>query len=175
MLNRDNHSIHLDKSRNQENVRYTPANDDIKLDTFAGVYTDPGYGTFELCSPKSISPQCVRTLQDFAAVPNAVPSPDEDALFATWPRVWVSYLRLRRTGNATFSFIGAELFPKGYGRDKSPFAFYEEVDDARVEFVLDNSGSVVGFGIFGLVGEVTERERTGATVQDRAEVWFSSV
>jgi hypothetical protein len=87
----------------------------------------------------------------------------------------VSYLRLKRIGNTKFSFTGVELFPEGYGRDTSPFAFWEGVDEAYAEFVVNEMGVVVGFGIFGLVGEVTERERTGVTVQDRAEVWFSRV
>ena len=34
---------------------------------------------------------------------------------------------------------------------------------------------VVGFGLFGLVGEQTNREREGGSVKERADVWFERV
>jgi hypothetical protein len=67
------------------------------------------------------------------------------------------------------------LFPEGYGRDSTPFETAEiGTSESTAEFVVEN-GKVVGFGLFGLVGQLTERERIQTTVKDRAEAWFDKV
>jgi hypothetical protein len=151
----------------------------LPIDSFAGVYADPGYGAFELCAPHSISPQCLRTLRDFAAVPNAsrAGTGSRDALYATWPRIWSSHLRLDRRDNTTFGVGPVALFPRGYGNNASAFEMGAEGAEmgVRAEFEFGADGRVVGLGLLGLVGEVTERERIGLTVEERAEVWFRRV
>ena len=47
--------------------------------------------------------------------------------------------------------------------------------EATIEFVVDEQGKVLGLGLFGTVGAPTVRERSGKTVQERAEAWFTKV
>jgi hypothetical protein len=140
-----------------------------------GIYTNPGYGTFELCSSQSSSAQCNQTLADFDAIPNATRDASS-SLYTSWTRLWASHFRLTRQNDTTFILSPLVLFPNGYGSDTSPWAYEDEDDSgARLEFVLGKDGNVEGFGLFGLVGEVTERERLGNTIEERAEVWFKRV
>lgn len=69
------------------------------------------------------------------------------------------------------------LYPAGYGKDETPFETALDGDNAEgatIQFVIEG-GKVKGFGLSGLVGEVTERERLGATVEEKAEAWFQKV
>lgn len=158
----------------------------LALEALAGTYADPGYGGFTLCAPSTTSGHCTGVLAAFDAVDAAKPknaTNTNDTLYAAWPRVWSNYVRLVRADDKanTFAFVPTTLFPQGYGRDATPFETPTEDPGApappRVEFVVTANGQVQGFGVFGLVGdpEVTERERLGVTVKERAEVWFERV
>jgi hypothetical protein len=49
--------------------------------------------------------------------------------------------------------------------------------DARAEIVVKKNGEVDGLGIYGLggAGEVSNRERSGGTIEETAEVWLKKV
>jgi len=146
---------------------------ELALDEFSGTYTNPGYGTFTFCGPSSSSLYCQQVITDFAVVDaaqsNASSSPQ---LLAAWPRALASHTRaVHQSGNKFLVYFTA-LFPEGYGRDSTPFLM--EMLGATAEFVVED-GKVIGFGLFDMVGQVTQRERTHTTAKDRAEVWFDQM
>ncbi|KAG2041984.1 beta-lactamase/transpeptidase-like protein [Suillus americanus] len=146
---------------------------ELALEELSGTYANPGYGPITFCSPFSSSSHCQDVISDFAAVDAGKSSaPQSIQLLAAWPRICSSHIRgVHRSGN-TFVVQFTSLFPEGYGRDRTPFE--TAMSAATAEFVVED-GKVVGFGLVGLVGQVTERERTHTTVKDRAEVWFDKV
>lgn len=149
---------------------------ELALEEFSGTYASAGYPPITFCSPSGRSLYCQDVISDFDAVDAGKSSaPQSPQLFAAWPRVWSSHIRgVHRSGN-TFVIQYTSLFPEGYGRDSTPFETAEiGTSEATAEFIVED-GKVVGFGLFGLVGQVTERERTHTTVKDRAEVWFDKV
>ena len=102
-------------------------------------------------------------------------APGAPQLLAVWPRVWSSHIRAVHQSGNKFEVQFTSLFPEGYGRDSTPFETAEiGTSQATAEFVVED-GKVVGFGFFGLVDQLTERERTYTTVKDRAEAWFDKV
>jgi hypothetical protein len=149
---------------------------ELALEEFSGTYNSPGYGSFTFCSPSSSSSYCHKVISDFAAVDtaksNALSPPQ---LLAEWPRVWASHIRAVHQSGNKFLVQWTALFPEGYGRDTTPFETAEiGTSEARAEFVVED-GKIVGFGLFGLVDQLTERERTQTTVKGRADAWFDKV
>jgi len=149
---------------------------ELAIEKFSGTYVNAGYGPITFCSPSINSPYCQNVISDFAAVDAGKSSaPQSGQLLAAWPRIWASHIRgVHQSGN-TFNVQYTSLYPEGYGRDTTPFETAEiGTSEATAEFVVED-GKVVGFGLVGLVGQLTERERTHTTVKDRAEVWFDKV
>ncbi|KAH7890288.1 beta-lactamase/transpeptidase-like protein [Phlebopus sp. FC_14] len=152
----------------------------LPIDNFAGTYTNPGYGTLTLCSPASKSAYCSQVQQDFTAVDTAAQDgrsaqASTPELLAEWQRVWSSHIRMRYHHDLLFEIEFTSLFPNGYGKDTTPFETGEiGTSEGVVEFVVEGD-EVVGFGLRGLVGQLTERERIYTSVRDRAEVWFDRV
>lgn len=97
------------------------------------------------------------------------------ALTGAWERIFCSHIRLRpqRDHSHVFSLELPTLFPNGYGKNTTAFSIGTP-QSLRVEFVEEENG-IRGFGMFGFVGILTERERLGKGVQERAEVWFDRV
>jgi hypothetical protein len=159
----------------------TPAHENVTglelaIEEFSGTYVNAGYGPITFCSPSVNSPYCQNVISDFAAVDAGKSgAPQSVQLLAAWPRIWASHIRgVHQSGN-TFNVQYTSLYPEGYGRDTTPFETAEiGTSEATAEFVVED-GKVVGFGLVGLVGQLTERERTHTTVKDRAEVWFDKV
>lgn len=154
----------------------------VSLEALAGTYIDRGYGSLTLCAPGSVTGSCPRVLAAFAAVDSAsvlatASGNHSDALYASWTTIWNDHVRLTRANGNDFHFVPTSLFPEGYGRNKTPFEM-PDVDttvDRRMEFDVDATGRVRGLGVFGLAGEVTERQRLGRTIRERAEIWFERV
>ncbi|KAG1877405.1 beta-lactamase/transpeptidase-like protein [Suillus subluteus] len=151
------------KPNTPENKPITSPNENVAdlelaLEEFSGTYSNAGYGAITFCSPSGSSLYCQDVISNFTAVDaGKSTAPQSVQLFAAWPRIWSSHIR------------------EGYGRDTTPFETSEiGSSEATAEFVVED-GKVVGFGLVGLVGQVTERERTHTTVKDRAEVWFDKV
>jgi hypothetical protein len=150
----------------------------VSLQDLAGTYTDPGYGSLTLCAPESSSFYCNEVFADFAAVDAVSPRRESAQLLAAWPRLWSTHARLtQRSGsNMTFDINLSALFPRGYGANQTAFETSETGEgDAMVEFAVNEQGKVEGFGVFGMVGETTIRERKGGSVRERAEAWFTKV
>ncbi|KAI6121290.1 beta-lactamase/transpeptidase-like protein [Pisolithus sp. B1] len=168
----------LSDSRKPKSTDYGPTvwNISLPLDDFAGTYTNLGYGTIALCGPSDLSSYCSGVRADFAAIDGVHGDPSvATELLAAWPSVWSSHVRVRHAQGTTFNLYVTSLFPKGYGKDSTPFETAEiGTSTVTADFVLDD-GKVIGFGVSGLVGRQTERARLGATVQERAEVWFDRV
>lgn len=81
---------------------------------------------------------------------------------------------MRHQQGFVFGFYFATLYPSGYGKDATPFETWELGTDGVAEFVVED-GEVVGFGLSGFVGQLTERARTSNELRDQAEVWFDKV
>ena len=101
-----------------------------------------------------------------------------ERLYASFPRLWCSHLRLtRRTDTAddgAFTLEATTLYPAGHGRVRTPFEAVSRT--AHAYFAFDpTTGCVVGLGLVGLLGEVSERQRHGRTIEEKAEVWFVKV
>ncbi|CAL1697760.1 unnamed protein product [Somion occarium] len=151
-----------------------------ELEVYAGTYYNAGYGSgnLTLCAPTSRSSHCQQILHDFSHFTNESSPP---SLYAAVPTIWSSHARFRYVGNDTFKLVITYLFPEGYGKDTSPFETYESGEaEGTARFVVSNkettrTKSVEGFGLFDMVGEVTERQRKGGTIEDTAEVWFERV
>jgi hypothetical protein len=149
---------------------------ELALEEFSGTYNNPGYGSFTFCSPSSGSSYCHKVITDFTVVDTAkLNAPSSPQLLAAWPRVWASHIRAMHQSGNKFLVQLTSLFPEGYGRDNTPFETAEiGTLEAPAEFVVED-GKVIGFGVFGLVGQLTEQERTQTTVKGRADVWFDKV
>ena len=141
----------------------------LPLAAYAGIYGDPGYPNITLCIWTSNSPECTAALEDFAHFEDIT---DSQTLYAIIPSAWVSQGRAWHKEGNRFALAATLLFPHGYGKDQSPF---EMGDDGELpaEFVLDESGSkVLGVAVNGFVGETTELQRIGGTVEETAEVYL---
>jgi hypothetical protein len=145
------------------------------LDTFAGTYGDPGYGSLVLCSSHRPSSRCETVLSNFTKLDG---SPNNTVYgYYKSPVMVAKEIRLVALNTNVFSYQATTLFPDGYGSNTTAFEVNLLPREAGVEarFVVDEDGSVRGFGLFGMAGEVLERERTATTIEEQAEVWFKKV
>ena len=156
----------------------TSAGPPLPLDAYAGTYVDPGYPVMTLCSGESTSSACRDALDKFAHFEN-VTTPD--TLYAIVPGTWISHARVKHSKDNTFYLTGTYLFPNGYGKDTSAFETWEDgTEEATLEFVTEDdltggAPTVIGVGVRGMVGETTNLERIGGTVEETAEVYFRKV
>jgi hypothetical protein len=142
------------------------------LDAFAGTYEDPGYGSLVLCSSHRPSSRCETVLSNFKKLDG---SPNNTVYgYYKSPVMIAKEIRLVALDTNVFNYQATTLFPDGYGANTTAFEVNLLPREAGVEarFVAGEDGSVRGFGLFGLAGEVLERERTATTIEDQAEVWF---
>ncbi|KAI0752773.1 beta-lactamase/transpeptidase-like protein [Daedaleopsis nitida] len=156
----------------------------LGMDAYAGTYHDAAYGTITLCAPNSTSAECIRVLDDFArvdAVSAPAPAPSSAhrpslTLYAAWPRVWSTHLRLKQAGGTAFAATAPALFPSGYGRDRTPFEFYDsQISVGHAEFVVED-GEVVGFALVMEEQAAAARaRRTGGDVREVGDAWFARV
>ncbi|KAF8557186.1 beta-lactamase/transpeptidase-like protein [Imleria badia] len=163
--------------RNVTTTEPDARNSALSLDLFAGIYANPGYGSFTLCSPSSASSYCTNVRSNFSIVDaiQGKPSASSGDLLAEWPRVWSSHVRMRHQEGSIFEMHFTSLYPDGYGKDTTPFKTREVgTTEGMAEFVVKD-GRVIGFGMSGFVGRLTEQARTYGSVQDRAEVWFDRI
>jgi hypothetical protein len=170
----------------QDLERYTA--DELDLDVFAGTYTDPGYGTITLCAPSSTSQHCTQVLSEFGAITDFTQSASNvhasnTTLYASFPRVWCTHFRLVRCPSRdagkgpAFVRVPTVLFPIGYGNNRAPFEIAGDEDiqeGATVRFVMED-GKAKGMSVTGLVGEITQRERTARSFEEGSDVWLTRV
>ncbi|KAM5537978.1 hypothetical protein V8D89_008454 [Ganoderma adspersum] len=152
----------------------------LSLDAYAGTYADPldAYGNITLCAPTRASPSayCARVLADFAPIEETAPPSASLNLFAAWPRVWSSHVRLRHTEGSSFALTLPRLFPEGFGRNTTPFEFYDsQLSVGRAEFVVDGD-QVVGFALITDEQAAAGRERRwSGSLKEVGDAWFGKV
>ena len=147
----------------------------LPVEPYAGKYANTGYPTIKLCDPRSSAddPECEDTFAAYRSLYDL--STCNNTLYFSLPSPWVSHGKLERLDGNTFTLSATNIFPKGYGKDRTPFEttmFPKSGIEAK--FVVEN-GTVVGLGVFGLVGEQTEQQRIGGSIEETAEVWFEKV
>lgn len=158
---------------------------DINLEAYTGTYNNSGYGSFTLCTAYSTSQYCTEVVSNFTIVDSASSTQhtrnSAKELYASFPRLWSSHLRFIHVEGQKFHLEATNLFPDGYGRDKSPFEAMSDgsTGGVAVEFIVGvegegNGGKVQGFGLMDLVDGKTARtaRERGSGVQERADVWF---
>ena len=164
-------------------TRHAPLPLALSLDAYAGTYADPlgAYGNITLCAPTRTSPTstsayCAHVLADFALVDESTPPSASPSLFAAWPRVWSSHVRLRHTEGNSFALTLPRLFPEGFGRNTTPFEFYDsQLSVGRAEFVVDD-GRVVGFALITDEQAAAGRERRwSGSLKEVGDAWFGKV
>ena len=81
----------------------------------------------------------------------------EDALFASWPRVFTTHARfvpadedLTSTAGRGYLVDFGTLYPTGYGRNTTPFAHW--IFKVIADFIVED-GQVKGFGLSGICEE----------------------
>ncbi|KAI0271640.1 beta-lactamase/transpeptidase-like protein [Gloeopeniophorella convolvens] len=140
--------------------RPTPADTSSQVD-LRGTYHNIGYGTSELCSVNSTSNHCRAVLDNFRSFDEALTQHTPD-LFAAWDTIMTTHARFTPINGGHEILIGS-IYPKGYGKDTSPFTTLRPV--AFAEFVVEGE-RVIGFGIRGITDA-----RTGG-IEEAADVWF---
>ena len=148
----------------------------LTVDAYAGAYHDAAYGSITLCAPTSPSQSehCTRILDDFSSL-----GPLSNAtLYAAWPRVWSTHMRLQHAHGASFAVTAPAIFSKGYGRNTTAFEFYDSQNSVgRAEFVVQD-GEVVGFAL--IMEEQAARARmeraartgAGGGTREVGDAWF---
>ncbi|KAL1945494.1 hypothetical protein VTO73DRAFT_2345 [Trametes versicolor] len=149
----------------------------LDLEAYTGNYTSAAYGTISFCAPTSTSAYCTHVLSAFAPVEAASADTLPAArLYAVWPRVWSSHIRLRHTSGNTFGLVFPRLFPEGYGENKTAFEFYDSVVSVgRVEFEVEG-GQVQGFAMITQADAAAARaERTNGAIREIGDAWFDKL
>ncbi|KAI0828035.1 beta-lactamase/transpeptidase-like protein [Trametes gibbosa] len=149
----------------------------LGLEAYIGSYSNVAYGHITFCGPHSTSAYCTHVLDAFAPVEAASPDTLPAArLYAAWPRVWSSHIRLRHTSGNTFGLVSPRLFPHGYGQNRTAFEFYDSVVSVgRVEFLTEHR-RVVGFALVTQEeAAVARAQRTNGTVKEIGDAWFVKV
>ncbi|PIL33660.1 hypothetical protein GSI_04283 [Ganoderma sinense ZZ0214-1] len=164
-------------------TEHAPLSQALSLDAYAGTYTDPlgAYGNIILCAPALTPPSayCARVLADFAPIEESAGpllSGSRPSLFAAWPRVWSSHVRLRHVAGNSFGLTLPRLFPEGFGRNTTPFEFYDsQLSVGRAEFVVED-GQVSGFALITDEDAAMGRQRRwGGSVKEVGDAWFGRV
>lgn len=122
----------------------------LPLESYAGTYSDRGYGNFTLCSPASASSYCTDVRETFSTV---LPDDAPPGLYATWSRFWTEHVQLTPTSGNQFSFETFTIFPEGYGRNTTPLSD-SLYPDMAFPVVFDVEGGVVrGLAFFEDIAE----------------------
>lgn len=138
---------HLTEHEHQQGSYQPPPS----LHALAGIYWNDGYGTLTICAPETISPYCQRTRADFAAVDDVdnAPQRPKQQLVAAWGRFISSHIRFiprvdvgedelaKNASIVPFTMQLLDIFPKGYGADKTPFALDDKVGPFEINIDAD--------------------------------------
>ncbi|KZT69403.1 beta-lactamase/transpeptidase-like protein [Daedalea quercina L-15889] len=180
----------LSKDAQETNAAIAPEPLPIDLGSLSGTYSNVGYGALILCSAESTSYNCLNVLSSFAPfihqtpfpspIPVPAPAPTEPELYAAWPRIWSTHVRLTHKVGTEFALQFTALFPEGYGHNQTAFETSETGEsEGRAVFVLEGEGDqmkVLGFGMEIDEEAVEARKRAGAKdVREWADAWFEKV
>ncbi|EJF60228.1 beta-lactamase/transpeptidase-like protein [Dichomitus squalens LYAD-421 SS1] len=144
----------------------------LKLEDYTGLYTAPGYLPIRLCSTSIYSKYCRDIISDFATLHNA--STLENTLYATFPNVWASHVRLDHFSGDVFNITFTALFPSGYGQNTTAFETAETGEsEGWVEFKVAK-GEVEGFSL--VIDHAAHESRTrkiGSELTETGDAWFA--
>ena len=160
----------------------------LSLEKYTGNYTAPGYNNITLCAVTSTSPGCREALDAFSRFDELNSAENQYVLYAAYPALWSSHLRLFHVNGDDFSLAFTVLWPEGYGNDVTPFELWERgTGGVPAKFQigedpLSGETNVVALGILGLPEEQEGRKRllrsvagTDPGVSDIAQVLFTRV
>ncbi|KAJ7773827.1 beta-lactamase/transpeptidase-like protein [Mycena metata] len=142
----------------------------VAYSALAGAYENAAYAKLDFClfwENKTTGSVCP-TL-NLSELPGVI-DPAVPTLIARWDAPLANYMRLAHYSGNTFNLTALFSYPSGSGI--SEHAWVWEVLESRAEFEV--KGKDIGFspiGIAGVDGEMVVLP--GATVQERAEVWFT--
>ncbi|RDX40970.1 beta-lactamase/transpeptidase-like protein [Lentinus brumalis] len=150
----------------------------LPIEVYAGIYHNPGYENFTLCTTTTGHDDCQRILSDWAAVsPDGTLDPD--VLYGSTHHVLFSHLKMERVcsgdGYESFTLTPVTLYPSGYGQDETPFTYTSLTPPEGVEVqcdVLAPWDTVFGCG---LMNSEEGRRGTGESIRERADVWFLKI
>ncbi|KAK0458256.1 beta-lactamase/transpeptidase-like protein [Desarmillaria tabescens] len=146
----------------------------VLFDALSGTYENSGYGTIDFCfifMNKTTSDLPSPCHDSWTVLPGAV-NTSIPTLLAKWDKAWSTHIMLTHFDGNLFNV--STLESRHTINDTQPFwtAEVHESSIVTAEFSFDRE--IRGFGltggIWGASAEVGSRK--GATVQDRAEVWF---
>ncbi|TBU36177.1 beta-lactamase/transpeptidase-like protein [Dichomitus squalens] len=144
----------------------------LKLEDYTGLYTAPGYLPIRLCSTSIYSKDCRDIISDFATLHNA--STLESTLYAAFPNVWASHVRLDHFSGDVFNITFTALFPNGYGQNTTAFETAETGEsEGWVEFKM-TQGEVEGFSL--VIDHAAYESRTrkiGSELIETGDAWFA--
>ncbi|KAI1795412.1 beta-lactamase/transpeptidase-like protein [Ganoderma leucocontextum] len=144
----------------------------LKLADYAGLYSASGYLPIQLCSSTNQSAHCNEVISDFATIHNS--STLESTLYATYPTVWSTHVRLKHGSGDVFKITFTALFPNGYGENKSAFETSEAgLGEGTVEFEV-RDGKVEGFSL--VIDEdaaASRKRKIGGGLREAGDAWFT--
>ena len=145
----------------------------LELDDYTGLYAAPGYLPIRLCSATTPSKHCREVLSAFTALDP--PSTRSRTLYAAFPVVWATHIRLSHFSGDAFNVTFTAVFPDGYGRNTSAFETAETGEgEGWVEFKVDGSGEVEGFSLVVDKEAYEARKRkVGGGLTEEGEAWFA--
>ncbi|CCM05808.1 uncharacterized protein FIBRA_08042 [Fibroporia radiculosa] len=153
----------------------SPVSSPTDIDIFVGMYTNPGYGSLDLCSPRSKTRYCLPVLASFSRCGEL--DAKDRTLYAAWPRVWTSHMSMRHRGNGIFTVSFHTLFPNGLGWDTTPFV-HRALLGLNGGYLAESSiynGQVNGFGLMDVISYPEGPRTTRGSISKRADVWFKKV
>ncbi|PIL26205.1 hypothetical protein GSI_11960 [Ganoderma sinense ZZ0214-1] len=144
----------------------------LKIRDYAGFYSAPGYLPIRLCSSANQSAHCNSVISDFATIHNS--STLESSLYATFPTVWATHVRLNHVSGDVFNITFTALFPHGFGGDTSAFETAEEGQgEGTVEFEV-RDGKVQGFSlVIDQEAAAARKRKIGGGLRETGEAWFT--
>lgn len=157
------------------------------VESYAGTYSHPTYGVYELCLPPSAeatlaSTGCARSDEYWGKVEHANVSLSDDtpALGVSLSAPLFNYMQLIQRSASVFSAYGFEITTtptdlrnKGTHNSKRTIVYPIYNPPATIELSRDSEGRIEGFGMRDIWGAGPSVEQPiGETVRQRAEVWF---
>ena len=123
----------------------TDETNSFPLNKYLGAYMNLGYPKITICHPSQLvfeSPVnkiCTDTLKDFSFFDDF--SRSNNTLYLAITNLWVRQARLHPIDSHHFKVTSTHLFPKGYGKDKSPFEMNEMAGAmGDIEFAVSRDG-----------------------------------
>ncbi|EJF60227.1 beta-lactamase/transpeptidase-like protein [Dichomitus squalens LYAD-421 SS1] len=144
----------------------------LALEDYTGLYTAPGYLPIRLCSKEIHSKHCRDVISDFAAIHNS--STLESSLYAAFPAVWASHVRLSHFSGDVFNITFTALFPNGYGQNTTAFETAETGEsEGWVEFKVAK-GEVEGFSlVIDHAAYESRKRKIGSELTETGDAWFA--